>query len=295
MESAPIPDSRRDRTTTMVITGLVIVLAVASVALRLYTRISMRQGIKADDWLILAAVIIALLTVSILLWGNIINPRSVWISENTDPSYTYQPQDHVYLQISFATSALYFTVASTSKLGILVTYNRLFASSRAFRNQLWAAGALVSIFWIGCTEAALLACVPLEWAWANSLEDPRYCFNYNLFWAAAGACEVALDVVIVAMPQYLWYAMMMVVLTVGDLSSVIIITGLVRCITGYAPGKRVPSYSNSEVWTLVHGGVSIVCASLPVFYPLFRTVLRRWRSPSPSRLRSGGEGGTEVT
>ncbi|KAK3693071.1 hypothetical protein B0T22DRAFT_486858 [Podospora appendiculata] len=264
MQSAPVPDSGGDRTTTTAITGLVIVLAVASVALRFYTRISMHQSIKADDWMILAAVITALLTVSILLWGNIINPRSVWISENTDPNYTYQPQDRAYLQISFAASALYFTVAGTSKLGILVTYSRLFASSRAFRHQLWAAGALVAIFWAGCTEAALLACVPLEWAWANSLADPRYCFNYNVFWAAAGACEVFLDVVIVAMPVEVVFGLPLSrrqrctvagVFLLGGLA--IIVTGLVRCITGYAPGKRVPSYSNTKVWTLVHSGVSI--------------------------------------
>lgn len=54
----------------------------------------------------------------------------------------------------------------------------------------------------------------------------------------------------------------------ADILSSIIITGLVRVVLGYPKGKRVPSYSNAEVWTTVHAGMSIVCASLPIFRPL---------------------------
>lgn len=54
----------------------------------------------------------------------------------------------------------------------------------------------------------------------------------------------------------------------------VIITGLVRVILGYPPGKRVPSYSQTEVWTTVHAGMSIVCASLPIFKPLINQISR---------------------
>lgn len=46
-----------DENTTMGVSAPVVVLAVLSVALRVYTRIFTRAGLKADDWLIISAVI----------------------------------------------------------------------------------------------------------------------------------------------------------------------------------------------------------------------------------------------
>lgn len=45
-------------------------------------------------------------------------------------------------------------------------------------------------------------------------------------------------------------------------------------VLGYPPGNRVPSYSNTEVWTTVHAGMAIVCASLPTFKPLVNRISR---------------------
>lgn len=132
--------------------------------------------------------------------GNAISPAGLWVSENTDPDYVYTPNDIFYLKLAFVTSVLYFTIAGATKLGILFMYYRIFAVSRAFRYQLFVAGGLVISWWVGCTVATLTNCIPLEWSWINSLADPRYCFNYNIFWMASGACEILLDVLILTLP-----------------------------------------------------------------------------------------------
>jgi hypothetical protein len=54
---------------TLGVSGLVIVLAVLSVALRFYTQIFTRQGLHWDDWLRLVADIATLATFGLLLWG----------------------------------------------------------------------------------------------------------------------------------------------------------------------------------------------------------------------------------
>lgn len=105
-----------------------------------------------------------------------------------------------YLKLSFATSVLYFTIAGATKLGILLMYNRIFSVSAAFRYQVITASLLVIGYWIGCTVATLTNCIPLQWSWINGLADPRYCFNYNIFWMAAGAGEILLDAIILALP-----------------------------------------------------------------------------------------------
>jgi hypothetical protein len=112
----------------------------------------------------------------------------------------YTSQDIFYLKLAFVTSILYFTIAGATKLGILLMYHRIFNISRSFRYQLFVASGMVIGWWIGCTVSTLTNCIPLEWSWINSFADPRYCFNYNIFWMASGACEIILDVLILTLP-----------------------------------------------------------------------------------------------
>ncbi|KAI1487772.1 hypothetical protein F5X96DRAFT_686493 [Biscogniauxia mediterranea] len=265
---------------TMGVSGLVIGLAVVSAALRFYTRLFTKSGLGYDDWLIMAAVVVILVTAALLLWGNGVDPNGLWVSENTDRDYVYTVQDIFYLKLAFATSVLYFTIAGATKLGILLMYNRIFAVSPKFRYQLFIASGLVVAWWVGCTVATLTNCIPLEWSWLNSFADPRYCFNYNIFWMASGACEIFLDVLILTLPVSVIVRLQLSPkqkLTVAGiflLGGFTIITGLVRVVLGYPVGSRVPSYSNTEVWTSVHAGMAIVCASLPIFGPLVKRVAR---------------------
>jgi hypothetical protein len=253
--------------------------------------------------------------------GNSVDPIGLWVSENTDPTYVYTSQDVFYLKLAFAASVLYFTIAGATKLGILLMYNRIFNVSTSFRFQLYGASALLVAWWVGCTIATLTNCIPLEWSWINSFADPRYCFDYNIFWMASGASEICLDVLILMLPVSVVVRMRLSLkqkLTVlgifllgglyvlpkspsgdrrnADSISSIIITGLIKVILGYPKGRRVPSYSNTEVWTTVHAGMSIVCACLPIFKPLAKRIAGspligrlsrfRWWQPNAESARS---------
>lgn len=59
---------------------------------------------------------------------------------------------------------------------------------------------VVVYFWVGCTVADLANCVPIKYVWINSLSDPRYCFNYNMFWFSSGISEAVLDVLVILLP-----------------------------------------------------------------------------------------------
>ncbi|KAH8897341.1 hypothetical protein GQ53DRAFT_837983 [Thozetella sp. PMI_491] len=269
--------SRRDggeSDTTMAVSGFVIGLAIVTCVLRFYTRRFTRQNIGVDDWLILVSVTTMLITAALLLWGNSIDPNGLAMSESTDPSYIYTPEDNLYLKISLVCSTLYYTITGSSKLGILCMYHRIFWVSDGFRRQLWVSMALVLGFWIGCTVATLTNCIPLEWSWINTLADPRYCINYNIFWMASGIVEMVLDIVILTLPiqavahMQLSLRRKLTVASIFLLGGFVIITGLLKVILGYSRTGRVPSYSNTEVWATVHAAMTIVCASLPIFKPL---------------------------
>lgn len=128
------------------------------------------------------------------------NPDGAEVASNTDPSYQYTPADVEFTKLSYIGTVLYFTITSATKVSILLMYNRLFSVDTSFRRQVVIVAAAVAGFWIGCTVADLLNCIPLEWTWNNALDDPRYCFNYNIFWLTSGIVEACLDIVIIIMP-----------------------------------------------------------------------------------------------
>ena len=231
MDNVPVSNGDAYGAATIVVSGIVFVLAIIAVALRFYTRIVTKAGLGWDDWLILAAVVSTLLTGILVVWGkialrlsevwnramsfwifssrkltvalrigNAVDPNGESVTDNTDPNYHYTAEDVFYLKLAFTSSVLYFTIAGSTKLSILLMYNHIFSVNRTFRRQLAIVSILVLGFWIGCTVATLTNCIPLEWSWLNGLSDARYCFNYNIFWMVAGVCEVILDVLILALP-----------------------------------------------------------------------------------------------
>ncbi|KAI0100212.1 hypothetical protein GGR51DRAFT_551567 [Nemania sp. FL0031] len=280
------------------------VAAIISVGLRFYTRYYKRAGFKSDDWLILGSLILLVLTDILVIYSNSINPNGAYVASTT--GIEYSPEDVLYTKISFIATVLYFSLTSTTKLSILLLYNRLFSVHAAFRRQIIALCIAVICYGVGTTIANLLSCIPLKYTWINNLEDPRFCFNYNVFWFATGIAEAALDIFIFIMPirvvtqLHLHRRKRIAVGSVFLVGIFVIVSGLLKAVYGYAPGSRNPSFSKTALWTTVHSGTGIICACLPVFWALLvrlanfrdwawlRNLSRRekWRNFSSwSRLR----------
>ncbi|KAI1453646.1 hypothetical protein F4805DRAFT_461551 [Annulohypoxylon moriforme] len=279
MASAPAPsDGGGSVTTTMAICGVVIVLAIIFVGLRFYIRFFTRAGLGYDDWLILLGVVTILITMVLLLVGNTIDPGGLQVTENTDPNYRYTRADILYITYSFAAAILYFTAVSATKLGILFMYYRIFARSSRFRYQLFISGGVVICWWIISTVLATTNCLPMEINVIGTLDDPTYCRNYNVFWMAAGVCEIFIDTLILTLPVGVVLRMglsvrqKLAVSGIFMLGSFVIITGIVKVILGYDPPKRTPSFSQTEIWAAIHTCMATICACLPIFRPLIHRI-----------------------
>ncbi|KAI2466956.1 hypothetical protein F4781DRAFT_333180 [Annulohypoxylon bovei var. microspora] len=267
-------------TTTMAISGVVIVLAIVFVGLRFYIRVFTRAGLGYDDWLILLGVVTILVTMVLLLVGNTIDPDGLQVTENTDPSYQYTPADTLYFTYSFSAAILYFTAVSATKLGILFMYYRIFARSTAFRYQLFVSGGLVVCWWIISSILAITNCLPMEINVKDTFDDPRYCRNFNVFWMAAGVCEIFIDTLILTLPVGVVLRMglslrqKLAVSGIFMLGSFVIITGIIKVILGYDPPRRSPSFSQTEIWAAIHTCMATICACLPIFRPLIHRVAK---------------------
>ncbi|KAI1089247.1 hypothetical protein F5B19DRAFT_485345 [Rostrohypoxylon terebratum] len=262
----------------MAICGVVITLAVIFVGLRFYVRVFTRAGFGYDDWLVLSGVITTLVIMVILLVGNSINPSGQQVTEDTDPNYRYTESDTLYVTYSFTASILYFTAVSSTKLGILFMYYRIFARSSAFRYQLFFSGGLVVCWWIISSTVAITNCVPVSTSIAPN--NPMHCRNFNIFWMAAGVCEIFIDTLILTLPVGVVLRMSLslrrklAVSGIFMLGSFVIITGIIKVILGYDPPSRSPSFSQTEIWAAIHTCMATICACLPIFRPLIHRVVK---------------------
>ncbi|KAI1482837.1 hypothetical protein F4774DRAFT_428242 [Daldinia eschscholtzii] len=240
--SAPNPASHKgSEIAALAVSGLVIALALTSVILRFYTRKFTRVGFGADDWLILAAVIVTLGTAALLIWCNKIDPNGIWITETVHRGH-FADTEVFYLRVSYVISVLYFAIAGATKLGILLMYYRIFSVSTAFRYRLFLSIASVIGWWVGCTVAALMNCIPFNWDW-NDPDQRRHCFNYNIFWMASGACEILLDLLILTLPVGVIMRMRLSTQRKISISMIfllggfVIITGLIKYSTDMATSE----------------------------------------------------------
>jgi hypothetical protein len=93
---ATTPNTGGEANATLAVSGLVIGLAVVFTALRIYTRIFTKTGVKLDDWFILLSVLATLATAALLLYGKskqLVTPIS-WVhtKESTTERFRHRKQ-----------------------------------------------------------------------------------------------------------------------------------------------------------------------------------------------------------
>ncbi|OTB10339.1 hypothetical protein K445DRAFT_309623, partial [Daldinia sp. EC12] len=282
----------KDTNTNLGVGAVMAALSIVFVGMRFYVRHLKKAGFKWDDWLILTCLLTMIATDILAICALVGNPSSPEAATLENDTFEYTPADVKYTKLSYIATVLYFTIASTMKMSILLMYNRLFSVSKSFRHQVVALFGLVISFWVGCTIANLLNCIPIKYTWINSLADPEYCINYNIYWFASGIIETFIDVLIIILPirmviglQFNWHQKVAVASVF-----LVIVSGLLKAILGYVPGSREPSFIRTQLWTTVHCGTGIICACLPVCWPLIshfgKFVPKRWsRITSFQRLR----------
>jgi hypothetical protein len=101
---------------------------------------------------------------------------------------------------SFFASQFFWAISIASfRLSILLLYIELFAVSRFFHWAAWGCTALVCAFFVGSIATTLALCQPVALNWDKSITN-GHCGDEGTAELAAAAFNVALDVVIVALP-----------------------------------------------------------------------------------------------
>lgn len=178
---------------TMVVSIFFLALSVVAVVLRLLMRRSKKTTIGADDWLIIASVILfAAFCGDVLVGVYTFGSGQAY----TDPLEA-ERKEVQYLQSEYAIPPLYGLTVTAVKLSILFLYRRIFAVS-SFRKITNILIAICLVWFVAAEITDLLYCIPIQRFWDPTIEGS--CFNFPVYFLAMELIDLLLDVAIICLP-----------------------------------------------------------------------------------------------
>ncbi|KAH8805115.1 hypothetical protein F5884DRAFT_440581 [Xylogone sp. PMI_703] len=270
------------------------VISSASVALRLVSKYTAKADIQLDDYLIIAALVVALGTgcLTILACYEGIG-KHIW-----NPTVKLAE----VLKILWAYEYLYGSVIPLTKLSIIFYFYRLFPV-RAFRRLLYLVLFLVIGWWIAILVTAIVQCRPYHFFW-DQYTNPTVkgkCINIEAFFLGNGGASVVTDFLILMTPVPMVWSLQMPlakrlsVLGIFALGGFVCIAGVIRLVVlskMFASADLTWGMSQAFIWSSVEPNIGIVCACLPTLYPLLRRCLPSWFPGSSLNASSAPAYGT---
>lgn len=169
------------------------VLCTVAVALRFLCRRLVKAVLWWDDWTILAALFVE--------WGL----SAVVLHQTADLNFgrhieLMKPWQLVsFAKTLLATQVLYYCAQTLIKISLLLLYHRLFSVNKPFRIALFAAGALVVIWWTASFWDTIFQCVPVQASWDKSIKNAR-CQRIRDAALGTGISNLILDLVFLLLP-----------------------------------------------------------------------------------------------
>ncbi|KAF2127338.1 hypothetical protein P153DRAFT_398683 [Dothidotthia symphoricarpi CBS 119687] len=197
-------------------------------------------------------------------------------------TYTVDPEDiYPFLKLTYYGQGIYFWCSGFTKLCFLFFFLRIFPSQRT--RMFCFIGIVASVLYtLAYSIAAWLQCKPISasWeAWDGEHGEPDYCINLNTFWYAASGVNIALDLVIAAIPIPELVTLNLSWRKKGSLIAIFgvgFITIMVSCVrlpTLHTYGNTYnPLWNHSwgNLVSTVELNVGVICICLPSFRRFFQ-------------------------
>ncbi|KAH9223244.1 hypothetical protein DL95DRAFT_380206 [Leptodontidium sp. 2 PMI_412] len=240
--------------------------------LRFIVRFRMLRSAGLDDLLMIVAVSFALLlSISCLIGRHYGLGKHLW---NLDSDLTKLPQSvGQTIKSLYGCYLAYATAITFTKYSIMATYIRIFPKG-GLRYTVYAAGVIVTCFWLCSIFTIIFTCTPIQAAWDYTIGGK--CIDIVLYFYIAAGFNIATDLLLCFLPVPTVWALKMpktqrVVVcllfcmgTFACVASIIRITQL-KSLTGYDISYQAVRSLN---WSVIEVGTAIICASLSSLRPL---------------------------
>ncbi|KAF2822313.1 hypothetical protein CC86DRAFT_300315 [Ophiobolus disseminans] len=271
--------------------AILFVAATIVVGLRFHARRKMKVGLKADDWLSLAAWVLLTAHMACLFWGEynylqirrVDADRAAAADQNLSAANMVKmklPQILQLLKLMFVNIYLMTIIITLCRLSIIVLYHRIFGVYDGFRRALWVMAALSMGWVIAMIFLNTFRCKPIALAYNPRVKGK--CLNLNTLFVWSESINCALDLALVLLP--LW-RISFLHLSIRDRVglSLVFLTGGFVCITSVL--RIVFTYNldsvQSAFWLSLQLSFAVICSCLPTL----RSYLPK-HIPTPTTISS---------
>ncbi|KAL9610185.1 MAG: hypothetical protein Q9167_005089 [Letrouitia subvulpina] len=268
-----------------------IVLCDVSVVLRFVSRKISKASFGYDDYLAIAAMLLANGTaICVLVAVSYDVGKHI---EDARPDAVLQWHKVLYVYENFYAPAI-----ATTKFSILFFYNRIF-SIKNFRIVLYAIGMTVMMWWIVMQFTVIFECAPIDLTWSPHKEG--HCISLKKFFLGQAIPNIATDLVLLLIPIPMIWNLQLPRSQKVALIGVFLLGGFVVCASTYrlillfkfsptAPDitcmlfqADIPSlplslhwtYFHVIMWSAVEPNVGVISACLPLHRPIFKIFIHK--------------------
>ncbi|KAL9046300.1 MAG: hypothetical protein Q9214_000831 [Letrouitia sp. 1 TL-2023] len=230
-----------------------IVLCDLSVVLRFVSRKISKAGFGYDDYLAVAAMLLANGTaVCVLVEGLAVSYDVGKHIKDARPDAVLLWHKVLYVYENFYAPAI-----ATTKFSILFFYNRIF-SIKNFRIILYAIGTTVMMWWIAMQFTVIFECAPIDLTWSPHKEG--HCISLKKFFLGQAIPNIATDLILLLIPIPMIWNLQLPRSQRIALSGVFLLGG---------------TYFPVIMWSAVEPNVGVISACLPSHRPVFKIFIRK--------------------
>ncbi|KAK8017132.1 hypothetical protein PG991_008208 [Apiospora marii] len=253
------------------------VLAVISVMLRVYVRMTRGAKLALDDHTIVGAIFTAGATLFMTLYAaKFGSGQHIWATDKE--SFI------VLLKMVYAEPWIYATAVTVTRVSILLLYHRLFdtntTSNMLYVWQTRFAIALTAAYPLVMYIVMSVACRPLSHYWMQYLgETEGTCIEVMKFYLAFGVLNMANDIVILVLPiptiakLHMDWRKKLSIMGIMLLGAFSCVSSMIRIyyLAKLAEAADVSWWFGPGMgWSCIEPSVAIITACLPTLAPLFR-------------------------
>ncbi|KAK7936586.1 uncharacterized protein PG986_015024 [Apiospora aurea] len=277
------------------------ILAVLSVILRAYVRMTRGAGLAMDDYTIVGAIFTAGATLFMTIYvANFGSGRHIW---------AVHPDDFIIVlkQMVYAEPWIYATAVTVTRVSILLLYHRLFdtntTSNMVYIWQTRFAIGLTAAYPLVMYIVMSVACRPMSFYWTQYLGQGKgVCIDVLNFYLAFGVLNLINDVVILALPiptiakLHMDWKKKLSIMGIMLLGAFSCVSSLIRIfyLARLAGSKDVTWWFGPGMgWSCIEPSTAIITACLPTLAPLFRKNKPSTGGSSSNYYRSA-DGGTKA-
>ncbi|KAI0491094.1 hypothetical protein F4859DRAFT_520658 [Xylaria cf. heliscus] len=246
-------------------------LAVSVVAFRFYAIYLVGRKTRFHDHLCIISLIGLLVYTTCTIIGTVHGGIGL-------PAWEVSPEQLTIAYKFFFASDFFWAISIASfRLSILLLYIEIFSVSRYFQWGAWASVIVVCSFFVGNIVIALTICQPVALNWDPTING--HCGNGSTAQLAVAAFNVALDIIIIALPlPAVWHLQLRthkkvaITITFGlEIGiSVINIARVVKVITCSPSDFNTFCSVDNAILTAAEIGVGTTVACVPALGPLIR-------------------------